>query len=257
MSATIEMPTTPEDCRVVPTEEAIAYLEQQGISLHEARGVTIPSKYAQGYKLATGKVVVIENGWRDASPALIFSTVAAFEACCRTDYFPLPPAYLTWPEVHAQAVQRFLTHPAVYAVPLRNVLDLEAPFPTLAACEAAFERVRTYIRKKSLPWEKREPIAFAFGLAAAQFCVVHWGLSCTFRKTYELYNPYYRPLLELAPTGRSTSRDVHDVFSTVLHLCKPTFKADFQTFMWWLTGISPVKQAEGIQDGSLSFNPKF
>lgn len=249
MSVAMEMQISPEGCRVVPTQEAIAYLEQQGISLREARGVTIPSQYAQGYKLVTGEVVVIENGWRDASPALIFSTVASFEACCRVDHFPLPPAYLTWPEAQALAVQRFLTHPAVYAAPLRNGLGLDAPFPTLAACEAAFARVRAYIRKKSLPWETREPVAYAFGLAAAQFCVVHWGLSCTFRKSYELYNPYYRPLLKLAPAGRSGSGDVHDVFGTVVHLCKPTFKADFPTFLWWLTGISPVKQAEGMLSG--------
>ncbi len=249
MSAIIQMPVTSGECRVVPTDEAIAYLKQQGVFLHEAEGVTIPSQFAQGYPLTTGEVIVVENGWRDDSPALIFSTVTAFEACCHADYFPLPPAYLTWPEAHAQDVRRFLTHSAVYAVPLRNVLGLDAPFPTLAACEAAFARVRTYIRKKSLPWEMREPIAFAFGLAAAQFCVVHWGLSCSFRKTYDLYNPYYRPLLKLTHPERSANHDVHDVFSTVVHLCKPTFKADFRTFMWWLTGVSPVKQADGIPTG--------
>lgn len=249
MSHTIKIPVAPGVCRVVPTEEAIAYLEQQGVFIHEAEGMTILSQFAQGYLLATGEVVVVENGWRADSPALIFSTMTAFEACCHANLFPLPPAYLTWPEAYARDVRRFLTHPGVYAAPLRMVLGLDAPFSTLAACEAAFDQVRTCIRKKSLPWKMREQVAFAFGLAAAQFCVAHWGLSCSFHKTYDCYNPYYRPRLQLAHPGKSASHDVYDVFSTVLHLCKPSFKADFQTFMWWLTGVSPVRQADGIPTG--------
>ena len=247
MSAPQKMPVTPGEYRVMTTKEAFAYLEQQALSLDEDDGVTIPSKYARGYPLATGEVVVVENGWRNASPAFIFSTATAFEACCRADYFPLPPAYVAWPEAHARAVRRFLTHPAVYADPLRTALGVEAPFRTLAACEAAFTRVRPYIRRTSVPGETREPVAFAFGLAAAQFCVTHWGLSCTMRKWYDLYNPYYRPCLKFSPAGRDAA--AQDVFDTVMHLCKPTFKADFTTFMWWLTGISPVEQAAGMPTG--------
>ncbi|NVO86408.1 hypothetical protein [Hymenobacter terrestris] len=247
MSAAKKLPATFEDCRVVTTEEALAYLTQQGVRLDEAEGVTIPSKFAQGYALDTGEVVVVENGWRADSPALIFATGTGFAACCRTDHFPLPPASVTWPEAHARDVRRFLTQPAVYADPLQNVLGVEAPFRTLAACEAAFARVRPYIRRTSVPWKTREPVAYAFGLAAAQFCVAHWSLSCTMRKWYDLYNPYYRPYLKFAPAGRHAG--VSDVFSTVIHLCKPTFKPDFPTFMYWLTGISPVEQAAGMPTG--------
>ncbi|WBA43971.1 hypothetical protein [Hymenobacter canadensis] len=247
MSAVRKLPATSEDCRVVLTEEALAYLKQQGVRLEEAEGVTIPSKYAQGFALATGEVVVVENGWRADAPAFIFATEAGFAACCRADHFPVPPADVTWPEAHARNVRRFLTHPAVYADPLRTALGVAAPFRTLAACETAFAQVLPYIRRTSVPWKTREPVAYAFGLAAAQFCVAHWGLSCTVRKWYDLYNPYYRPHLKFAPAGGHAH--VTDVFNTVIAICRSTSKPNFPTLMWWLTGVSPVKQATGMPTG--------
>jgi hypothetical protein len=239
MPAKLELPASSANCRVVLTEEAIAYLQQQGGSLGQEVALGIPSQYAQGYPLANGEVVVLENGLRAASPALIFSTVGAFEACRRADRFPLPPAYLTWLEAHAEEVRRFLTNPAVYAGPLRAVLQVDAPFSTLAACEAAFERVRLYLRKKSLPWETREPLVYAFGLAVAQFCVAQWGLSCKFRKMYATYNSYYEPLLR-QPDGQRG--ELCSVFGPVIMLTRPNHKPGFQAFMWWVTGIPPVKQ---------------
>jgi hypothetical protein len=82
MSATKQLPATSEDCRVVTTEEALAYLTQQGVRLDQAEGVTIPSQFARGYALDTGEVVVVENGWRADSPALIFATGTGFAGCC-------------------------------------------------------------------------------------------------------------------------------------------------------------------------------
>ncbi|OWP62243.1 hypothetical protein CDA63_15180 [Hymenobacter amundsenii] len=152
--------------------EALAYPEQHGGSIHRLRGTrAIPSKCATGYPLVNGEIVLLENGLRDTSPALVFSTAAAFDACCRADQFLLPPAYMTWGEIHMVAVGRFLTEPAVYAVPLRAGVQVEAPFATQMALEDTYTRVRTYLRRKFVPWETRETIAYAFALAVAQFWV--------------------------------------------------------------------------------------
>ena len=181
---------------------------------------------------------MLENGWRDESPALVFATRAAFAACCRADFFPLPAPYLTWPEAHFAEVAHFLSNPAVYAGPLRAAAQVEAPFATVAAFEAAFARVGTYLRKTSLPWETREPVAHAFAWATAQFCVAYWGFACELRRYYTCFNPCYEPCLRQIVNGRN---GVASVLSPVLLVAKPRHKARFEEFLWWVTGIPPVQ----------------
>lgn len=244
MSTPSPVPAPSAECRVLPTPEAITYLEQHGGSLHRLQGtLAIPSNCATGYPLANGEIVLLENGLRDESPAMIFSTVAAFTACCRADYFPLPPPYLTWREANVAAVRRFLSVPAVYAVPLCDAVQVEAPFATRVALEAAYGRVRTYLRRKSVPWETREPIAYAFALAVAQFWVAAGSHVCELRQHHNIFNPYYEPCLRRLDDETNVLRPV---FGKVLSIIKAGFKVSFETFIWKVTGISPVEQAQNL-----------
>jgi hypothetical protein len=246
MSTDRSIPAPSAQCRTLPTPEALAYLEQHGGSINRLRGTrAIPSNCATGYPLANGEIVLLENGLRDTSPALIFSTAAAFDACCRADQFPLPPAYLTWGQIHLAAVGHFLTEPAVYALPLRAGVQVEAPFATRMALEGAYTRVRTYLRRKSVPWETREPVAYAFALAVAQFCVAQGGYACVLHRRHHLFNPYYEPCLRQLNESSNVERPV---FGKVLAVIKAGYKVPFDEFLWFVTGISPVEQARNKLD---------
>jgi hypothetical protein len=240
MSTTSPISGASAECRILPTSEAIAYVEQHGSSLRRHQETrAIPSNCATGYPLANGEIVLLDNSLRDRYPALIFSTAAAFEACCRADQFPLPPAYLTWGEVHMAAVGRFLSEPAVYATPLHAVVQVEAPFATLTAMEDAYIRVRTYLRRKSLPWEMREPVANAFALAVTQFWVAEGNFVCELRKCYMAFNPYYDPCLRRLDDSSNGQRSV---FGSLVLVSKSGYKVPFENFLWWVTGISQTEQ---------------
>jgi hypothetical protein len=78
-----------------------------------------------------------------------------------------------------------------YLAPLRAPLGPRVPFESLSACEAAYDAIRSVVRRKSTPEAERIALTHPFALALGQFFIEHRGYALVGQKTYAGYNPRY------------------------------------------------------------------
>ena len=224
----------PSNYQILTTEEAIKYLTSVGLSINDYSNILIPSGLVTVYILPNGEVLLLESGLRERYSAFVFKDEEVFKMYSRADYFPVPKTEMTWLVAHATQVQNFLVDADFYLRPLNDTLKLQRHLSTLNDCEEAFLKVSAYVRRKRISFEEREKISYCFGLAIIKFCIAEKHMLWEMKKYYEVYNPYYVPLLII-------EEDRHNiyinVFDTVFRIMNANKKLSFRFFYWQLTGI--------------------
>lgn len=72
-------------------------------------------------------------------------------------------------------IKDFLHNTAFYIQPLADKVNIQAPFKSVRACREGYEKLKPYVRKRSVALEEKDELTSCFGLAMAQFLIEEQG----------------------------------------------------------------------------------
>ena len=219
------------DYTIINSKEALEYLEKNNKPLTEYSSLSIPSEYGMIYELSNGEIVLMEPSNGDDYPAFIFHNYESFKKCCDADYFPIGAEHMTWLESRTDAIQGFLKDDNFYQQPLQEFLGL-SPFKDYKDCEVGYEKLLAYVKSKKNTGKEKMHLAHCYAFAITKFLIEHKNYEWKLRKSYEVYNPYYEPVV----IKEGTDLEVNVI--TKLHIAVEGYeKSNFRTFLFFITRI--------------------
>jgi hypothetical protein len=181
--------------KILSTRKCIEYIETNGRDLKDNNwGYSIPSGCGIVYTLSNGEFVLIPNNLKENYPGFIFNDFDAFNQCVVNDHFPIDLNHMTWLEAEASSVKHFLADSLFYSSVIEKELKIELP-SSLEEFRLAFDRLAKYVNKKSNDRQKKLILINCYGLALSKYLIEKQKYPYELRKQYEIYNPYYTPIL--------------------------------------------------------------
>lgn len=216
--------------KIITSKQGIEYLESQNKSLKELSDLMIPSGYGMVYELKNGEILLIHPRGDGDYPGFIFNSMEEFKKACDNDFFPIPKENMTWLEQHAKEMQNFLKEYQFYTAPLSTELKITAPFKSISECEDAYNKLTKYLKNNKKPVELRSSILHCYAIAISKFLIEEKGYNWELKKNYEVYNPYFYPVLR--------NRNINaDVVSHAFIALGDRYKVNFRHFFWSITGV--------------------
>jgi len=217
--------------RLITSKEGMDYLD----SLHKSpqdfsATYRLKSNYGVIYELENGELLLIHPIGIGQYPGFLFSNVSEFLKYRDADFFPIGTENMTWLESNADNVANFTIQDDFFLNPLREILKLKVPFSNVSECESGYNDLVSYIRKKKNPEKEKQNLANCYALAMAKFLIDKKGFSVIFRKEYEVYNPYYLPILS------NEEKQNVNVVSKLYTALGSGRAVPFRDFYWYLTG---------------------
>ncbi|HAK29636.1 MAG TPA: hypothetical protein DCO90_10460 [Sphingobacterium sp.] len=216
--------------KIITSKEGIEYLESNNKTLKDFSDLRIPSGYGTVYELDNGEIILVHTIGEGEYPGFIFNSLKEFKESCDNDFFPIPKENMTWLEQHAIEMQDFLKEHQFYTAALNTELKITAPFKSISECEDAYDKLTKYLKNNKKPVELRSNLIHSYAIAMAKFLIEEKGYNWELKKTYEIYNPYYYPVIIYQNTKSN-------VVSNAFIALGDRNKAEFRFFYWMLSGI--------------------
>lgn len=143
-----------------------------------------------------------------------------------------------WLYSYVNQMADFLHNSTFYVQPLAEKVGIHAPFQSVRACMEGYEKLKPYVRKRSVALEEKDELTSCFGLAMAKFLIEEKGLAWKLDRR-EFDQVYYQPRL----TVKGKYKDPID--TTASCLVKYQGKIAFDTYYWFLTGV-PCSEFESL-----------
>lgn len=220
----------PPPYRILPNYQAESYARQHGFQNQmNTSSLQIKSGFGRVFILDNGEVVLTGVGQHADYPSFVFASQKYFDDFREKDFFPIPRRDMTWMEANASVAYNFLNAPEGYAHFLQDALNVKVPFYNSADCEAAYNSIQHFLRrKKNISSSEQMDITGYFGLSMAQYLVHIKGYRYQLRKKYSVYNPYYEVMVLGDERVYSSYTNVLAV-STVSRIQKYTFREYYWT----------------------------
>lgn len=199
--------------KVIPTRECIAYIEKQGLTIHDDSEYGIKSNSGLVYVLPNKEVVLLPTNFDLDYPGIIFNDLKTFKHYAELNYFPIGEHNMTWFERYNKEIQQFREKPDFYSKALQT-LGVMLPLKNIPEIKSAFLKVQPLIastKPQDLSFEQVHLI-YSFGLAVTNYMVDYKGYELIINKGYENYNPITN--IEIKKNG---------MFKDVLFTCQAYF----------------------------------
>lgn len=190
---------------IAPKSICEKYIQDKGGSLKDVNWkYSIQSHAALVYTLANGEVVMIPSHSAPDYPSFIFKNIESFDKLGKQDYFPIDKRYMTWLEANADSVAKIDEASLFYRLPLQKAFGTKFPLQTREEIRELFDKVLTYARSKNNSEVEKKEIVYCFGLSVIMYLKNVKGYKIQMDKFYEIYNPYFQPLI-IYPDGRKSN----------------------------------------------------
>ncbi|WP_143436698.1 hypothetical protein [Hymenobacter crusticola] len=133
----------------------------------------------------------------------------------------------------------FLQDSTFYVQPLVDKVGVQAPFKSVRACMEGYEKLKPYVRKRSVALEVKDELTSCFGLAMTKFLIEEKGFEWKLER-YHFGQVYYQPWMIIEGKFRSDPISI-----TASCLVERQGKIPFDTYYWLLTGV-PCSEFESL-----------
>jgi len=173
-----------KDYRVLPTGECMEYIQQHHVNLKDNNwGYTIASMKGIIYTLPNGEFVLVPSNLKASYPGIIFRDSGVFLKYAEKDSFPIDTEHMSWLEAHMSEIKAFGTKDTISA------------FDSLSDMEAEYYRLLQFVKNDGHDDKSKDSAVNIFGLSAIKFFLKGNGYTLNLQRRYEMYNPYYYPVL--------------------------------------------------------------
>jgi hypothetical protein len=184
------------DHKVLLTKDCIKYIEQSGLSIKDYNlDYSIPSGKGLIYTLSNGEFILMPSTFEESYPGIIFNNLESFRKYLDRDSFPIDTKYMTWLEAHSSEMKFFLDEDAFYISLLGKELKVKLPLTSVEDFETAYMKMVSYVKDISKSKTEKLAVINSYGLAVTEYLIKNKKNKWELHKQYEMYNPYYYPLL--------------------------------------------------------------
>lgn len=218
------------ELQVKSTKECLNYIEANGLTLQDNNpDYSIQSGSGLVYTLPNGEFVLVPTDLEQVYPGIIFKNEIIFKKVVENDYFPIGEKNMTWLEANASHVKQIDIDTTFFSSILSDNLGILLPFRDYESIEESYNKVVSFVKKKSNSKERKESVVNSYGLAISCYLRNKYGYRIEFQKKYERYNPYYLPILQLNEIRinviskliiaiKNTSKNSFMLFSKIINL---------------------------------------
>jgi len=215
---------------VIKSIDGLAYIKTHGGKVQDFNEkYAIPSSSGSVYSMPNGEVVLINITYQDNYPGFIFDDYESFKQCVDKDFFPVPSYAMRWVEIHSNEIKDFFKNDNFYLQPLEKSLKIKVPFKTVTECSDGYSKLRSFMKDPANTLTEKEPLANCYALGIARFLIEDHKFEWKMTKMYQVYNPYYYPLLSY------NNRNNINVFDKLVTSFDDNSENAFKFFFWTLT----------------------
>jgi hypothetical protein len=182
--------------KVLTSRECLQYVEQHNVKEEDFNlDYTIPSRKGLVYTMPNGEFVLVPTHIDPLYPGFIFKDKNVFKEHIQKDFFPIGKEHMTFLEAHSSEAKQIL----VDATPFLNILSksigVDSLFNNQKDLEEGYNKLYSFVHKKKNQNPGIKEIIESFGICAIEYFHKHNGYELQFDKQYEIYNPYFLPIL--------------------------------------------------------------
>lgn len=182
--------------KLISTEDCLKYIVQNGLSLEDENwDYSISSGKGLIYTLPNGEFVLVPSNFDKSYPSIVFNNAESFNEYANKDFFPIDSKHMTWLEAHALDVKNFEVDNTFYTLVMEKKLKLKTPLINIEDFKVAFNKIMSYIKDPLNSKEDKLAVINCYGLAVAEYLIKVKNNKWEFLKQYEMYNPYYYPVI--------------------------------------------------------------
>jgi len=173
-----------KDYKVLSTHECMEYIERYHVDLKDNNwDYSIPSMKGIIYTLPNGEFVLVPSNFKASYPGIIFRDSQVFMKYAEKDSFPIDKEHMSWLEAHMPEIESFGTK------------DTISTYENISEMEAGYNRLLQFVKNDKDSDKSKDSAVNIFGLSVIKFFLKENIYSLKLERRYEMYNPYYYPLL--------------------------------------------------------------